>query len=740
MLYKDYGEDMKKIVLVGNPNSGKTTLFNCLTKTTAHVGNWPGVTVEKKEGVYKGKNEVVNVIDLPGIYSLSPYSLEEIVTRKCIIEDNIDCIINIIDATNFERNLYLTTQLMELDIPIVIALNMMDVLKKNDEYIEVKKLEEKLNIPIVEISALRLSNVDKLMDIAIKHCNKKRNAKTILNNLSFHNKINSIYTDLNKRNIKQPLFNAIKILENDSLALKENNVKPSILNDNKDYEAIIANYRYQYISENYSILKHKNEEKINKTNKIDKIFLNKWLSIPLFLVIIFLIFHLTFSKNLFFLKNLINDVNNPFENTFFDNVFLTSDGINSLGVILLNLFNNVIEIINKFITNLLVDSPSWVSSLLINGVLKGVFSVLSFLPQILCLFMFFSILEDSGYMARIAFILDKPFRKIGLSGKAFLPLIMGWGCSVPAIMNTRILADEKEKITTVRIIPFMVCGAKIPIITTISAFIFQISNIKNVDIITYFFYLFGIMLAIICAYIMRKTMLKSKESTFIMEMPPYRLPQLKSLFIHLWDKAKHFITKVFTTILVSTIIIWLISHFSIEFRYLNDNEIDQSLLSLLGKIIQPLFTPLGFGKQLTNWGWIFSVAIITGLVAKENVIATLVALSACISINNVSEIGTIINATNISVGGLISFVIFNLTTIPCFATLAATKAELSKKQYIFSILFWLITSYFVSSMIYLIIEFRFSLLLIEIIFFIISFSIALLKYKEKRKWNQLKSS
>ena len=372
--------------------------------------------------------------------------------------------------------------------------------------------------------------------------------------------------------------------------------------------------------------------------------------------------------------------------------------------------------LGDLVRNLLetLNASAWVVAFICDGVLEGLFAILGFLPQILCLFLLFSILEDSGYMARVAFILDRIFRKFGLSGRAFMPMIMGFGCSVPAMINTRTLNDEKEKLATIRVIPFFSCGAKLPILTAIAGGIVSYFGVSNVDLITYSMYLIGILTAIISVLLMRNTSLRGDVPPFIMELPNYHLPQFKSLMIHLWDKAKHFIKKAFTIILASTILVWFVSHFSWSWEFLSDEEMSKSILASIGQLIQPLFTPLGFGSQLKAGGWVFAVAAITGLIAKENVIATIGTLAAAVvagfvapgegseAIEGMLAVEALIDATGITVPALLSFIAFNMTTIPCFAACATAKGELTKKRFNTTLLFWLVASFVVSSLIYLI--------------------------------------
>ena len=718
---------MLKFALAGNPNSGKTTLFNNLTGSTAHVGNWPGVTVDKREGTYKKCPEPISIVDLPGIYSLSPYTPEEVITRNFILNEKPDCVINIVDATNLERNLYLTTQIMEIDVPMVIALNMIDEVKKAGAEIDGKKLEEKIGVSVVEISALKGIGIAELMDRAYEECKKGRKGSTVLKDCPLGHLINDVRIALEgSGKVDNPLFHAIKLVEIDALEAEAHSdlikmveeFKESFCDDvfGDDFEAVIADARYKYISKNFSsvLTKPAGENRLlTKSDRIDRVMTHKVLGIPIFLAILFLVFHLTFSEDLFYLGALgvISEGFVFLEGTFFEGLF-GAGGINSPGVILLTFLDTCMGALAEAVAAALEgNAAGWAVGLVSDGILGGLFSILSFLPQILMLFLFFSILEDSGYMARIAFILDRILRKFGLSGRAFMPMIMGFGCSVPAIINTRALADENERTATIRVIPFFCCGAKMPILTAISGAIVMQFGIGNVDVITYSMYVVGIAVAMASVLLMRNTTMKGEVPPFIMELPAYRAPQFKSLMIHLWDKAKHFIKKAFTVILASTIVIWLISHFDWNWSYLPDDRMNESILAGIGQLLQPLFTPLGFGWQLGEWGWIFTVAAITGLVAKENVVATMGTLAACITggfvadeaLGGIDAVMNMIQATNITVPALIAFIAFNLTTVPCFAAVATARAELpAKRKFNYTLLFWLATSYIVGTMIYLI--------------------------------------
>ncbi len=729
---------MKRFALAGNPNCGKTTLFNSLTGSTAHVGNWPGVTVDKREGTYKKLAEPISIVDLPGIYSLSPYTPEEVVARNYVLDEKPDCVINIVDATNLERNLYLTTQLMEIDVPLVIALNMMDAVEKAGDKIDEKELEKRLGLPVVKISALKEEGLDELMKRAYAASSLKRVGSTVLEDSALKHLIGDIKIALSGQGVANPLFHAVKLAETDEIEVAAHKETLPMIEEFKktfnddvfgtDFEALVADGRYKYISKYFApVVKKKNQDKFaaTRSDKADKVLTHKIWGIPIFLVVLLAVFHLTFSENLLWLGSI-------FDLPSLESLgLLTAEGdpinfgvkllsciydgaVYSPGCIINNLWNEIIvgEAFGA-LQGVIEGSgmSEWAVGLINNGILDGISAVLSFLPWILVLFLFFSILEDSGYMARIAFILDRIFRRFGLSGRAFMPMIMGFGCSIPAMINTRTLADEKERTATIRVIPFFSCGAKLPILTAIAGGIVACFGVGNADLITYGMYLLGIVVAVLSVLFMRSTSLKGETPPFIMELPAYHAPQFKNLMLHLWDKTKHFVKKAFTIILASTIVIWVISHFSFSWQYLPDEQINESILANIGKLVQPLFTPLGFGSQLGEYGWVFVVAAITGLIAKENVIATFGTLGACIAgamidvetDGGVAAVQQMITATGIGIPGLIAFIAFNMTTIPCFAAVATAKGEFATgKRFKTTLLFWIITSYVTASAVYLI--------------------------------------
>ena len=742
---------MKRFALAGNPNCGKTTLFNSLTGSTAHVGNWPGVTVDKRDGVYKKCAEPVAIIDLPGIYSLSPYTPEEVIARNYILDEKPDCVINIVDATNLERNLYLTTQILEMDVPVVIALNMMDAVERQGDKIDANELEKRLGVPVVKISALKEQGLDNLMDKAFNERKKERRGSTVLKDTPLAHLINDVRIALAGQNVGNPLFHAIKLVEGDEIEVEMHKETLPMVEEFKktfadetfgnDFEALVADGRYKYISKHFApVLTRKSKEKFQTTrsDRADKVLTNRWAGIPIFLVILFLIFHLTFSENFLFIGTFAEWAHNPLPTLEDLGLIVNGEPINygvrwlatiydgaiySPGVIVNNIWNDMmVGELFGWIGGLIENSgmQPWAIGLINNGIIEGLGAVLSFLPPILTLFLFFSILEDSGYMARIAFILDRMFRRFGLSGRSFLPMIMGFGCSVPAMINTRTLADDKERTATVRVIPFFSCGAKLPILTAVAgAIILRFAGGSgNADLITYSMYILGIVVAIVSVLLMRATTLKGETPPFIMELPAYHAPQFKNLMAHLWDKTKHFIKKAFTIILASTIVIWVLTHFGFDWTFLEDEAINDSILAGLCKFVQPLFTPLGFGSQLGTYGWVFVLAAVAGLIAKENVISTFATLGACLIAANIPALSgfdpalledesgiqaviAMIAATEITVPGLISFIAFNMTTIPCFAAVGTAKSELgNKKRFNGTLVFWLVTSYLVGAIVY----------------------------------------
>ena len=664
--------------------------------------------MDKREGVYKKLGEKVDIVDLPGIYSLSPYSPEEVISRNYIVDEKPDCIINVVDATNLERNLYLTTQLLEIDVPVVIALNMMDLVRQNKTTILKNEIEEKLGVPVVEISALKKEGVEALMKKAYETSKTPRVGKTVIENKELTNLFDNVKKEFETK-VSSPLFHAIKLVENDSIEVESHKEVLSDVSTLKaqvsgnefegDFEAMIADARYKYISKYFSkaIVKKTSAETMTKSDKIDKVLTHRFWSIPIFLVIMFVVFHFVFSEDLLFLNSIFGlTIKSEWWINFFtgmgydglveeakaaEEVFQGLEGIPSLGVFLQSwmgwLTGSIMDLFSSF-----MPEGTWYTGLIVDGLLGGLDAIFSFIPQVLLLFLFISILEDSGYMARVAFIMDRAFRKFGLSGKAFIPLLMGFGCSVPAMMATKTLEDERERDMTIRITPFFSCGAKAPIWTMLAA---VVAGKFLGDVFVFSIYLFGIVVAIVAAIIMKLFSKNYDVPPFIMELPAYHRPQFKNLMAHLWDKFKHFLYKASTIITASIILIWFLSNFKWAF-WQGMVEMEDSMLADLGHILKYVFYPLGWAQG--DDGWKYSVASITGLIAKEDVVTTM------------ENLGLVQGAINLTNAQIYSFAVYNLFTLPCFAAVATAKSESSKKGFYVTLAWWLLASYVISLVVY----------------------------------------
>lgn len=696
-----------KFALAGNPNCGKTTLFNSLTGATAHVGNWPGVTVDKREGVYKKLGEKVQIVDLPGIYSLSPYTPEEVVSRNFILDEKPDCVINVVDATNLERNLYLTTQILEIDVPVIIALNMMDAVESRGDKIKVEDLEKTLGVPVVEISALKNKNTAKLMEKAYETAKKPRKGFTALSESELSPLVEKTASALEKEGVLSPLFHAVKLIESDEIEVAAHPEANKITSDMKatfpedefegDFEAMVADRRYKYISSHFgkTVIRNKKGEKLTKSDKIDRVMTHRVWGIPIFLAIMFVVFHLVFSEDLLFLNGIFGL---EIENETWVNILTGMGyegealaGIPSPGVWLQSWMGFVTgSIIDLF--GLFMPEGTWYTGLVCDGILTGLDAVCSFLPQVLLLFLFMSIMEDSGYMARIAFIMDRAFRKFGLSGKAFIPLLMGFGCSVPAMMAAKTLEDERERDMTIRLAPFFSCGAKAPIWSML-ALVGVIAGSFWGDIFVFSIYLLGIVMAIVCALIMKLFSGNYEVPPFIMELPSYHAPQFKNLMAHLWEKLKHYVYKAATIITASIVVIWFLQNFGFEDGSFGMVEIENSILAAIGTVLKYVFYPLGF-TQGEN-GWMYAVASLTGLVAKEDVVATMAVL---LGTGEAEE--EIALAITLSAPALYSFAAYNLFTVPCMAAVATAHGESTKKGFWVTLAWWLLASYVISAIIY----------------------------------------
>lgn len=717
---------MIKIALAGNPNSGKTTLFNALTGSTAHVGNWPGVTVDKREGTYKKGSVPIGVVDLPGIYSLSPYTPEEMIARTYLLEETPDCIVNIVDVTNLERNLYLTTQLLELDVPVVVALNMTDVLKKRGDFVDAEKLAKELGVPVLPISALREEGIRELMQAVYKASQKKRAGTSVLAESSLSHLIGDVTIALRGKGVEHPLFHAVKLAEGDEPEVKAHPQEMQTVEAFKkqctddfegDFEALIADARYRYITAHFSAAQRaQSGKKQTGSDRADRILTHRIWGIPIFLAVLFAIFHFTFGEDFLYLNAIFKigfdvETGNDILNSFVA-VFFSSAGVSSPGVILFNLMDFVCSLAGDGIANGVsaAGAAAWAQGLINEGIWGGVAGVLSFIPQILFLFLLLSILEDSGYMARVAFISDRAFRKFGLSGRAFIPMIMGFGCSVPAVINTRTLADEKERTMTNRVIPFFTCGAKAPILAAVCGAIASRYAGVNADLLVFALYLFGMAMAVLTVALMRQTTMKGEVAPFIMELPPYHLPQLRSLMVHLWDKLKHYVKKAFTIIVASSVVIWFLSNFAWNWQMV---PIQESILYDIGAFVQWLCTPMGFGSQLGRFGWVFVVAAVTGLIAKENVISTFYVLAPAIGAlipgwddgeSGIGPVVALMEATGITWQALIAFTVFNMLTIPCFAAAATVRGETPKGKFRYTLAFWMLTSYLTATAVYVVLS------------------------------------
>lgn len=639
--------------LGGNQNCGKTTLFNQLTGSNQHVGNFPGVTVEGKSGIVKGHPDV-KVVDLPGIYSLSPYTAEEIVTRDFLLNEKIDCIINITDATNIERNLYLSLQLMELDIPMVIALNMMDEMRENGNTIKIKQLSEDIGVPVVPLAAVKNEGVDELIETAIHTAQlKQKPAVTDFCSGAVHRAIHSVahlVEDHADRINVPPRFAATKLIEGDepmlnSLCLSDNEkdmlehiVTEMEAETDTDREAALADMRYDFIESvcEKSVVKNGESKAHARSIKIDSVLTHRIWAIPIFIGIMGVIFWLTFGVFGAFL----------------------SDGFTAI-------IDSFIALIDRGLTSYGINPV--VHSLIVDGVCAGVGSVLSFLPTIVVLFFFLSMLEDSGYMARVAFVMDKALRKIGLSGRSFVPMIIGFGCSVPAIMASRTLPSDRDRKMTIMLTPFMSCSAKLPIYTIFVSLFFA-PVFRPLAMIG--LYVFGMVMGVVVGLILKKTAFHGEPVPFVMELPNYRMPGLKSVGMLIWDKAKDFITKAFTVIFTASVIIWFLQTFDTRFNVVADSA--DSMLALIGQTLSPIFKPLGFGD------WRAATALITGFSAKEAVISTLTVLVG----GNMTAIGDMF-----TFNAAVAFLVFTLLYTPCVAAIAAVKRELKSGKWALIIAF-----------------------------------------------------
>lgn len=661
-----------KIALAGNPNSGKTTLFNALTGSNQFVGNWPGVTVEKKEGKLKGYKDVT-IMDLPGIYSLSPYTLEEVVARNYLIGERPDAILNIVDGTNIERNLYLSTQLMELGIPVIMAVNMMDVLEKSGDQIHIKQLSEKLGCEVTEISALKGTGIKKAAEKAVALANDRKAAPPVHTfDPQVEEVLNSIESKLGSEvPAEQKRFFAIKMLEKDDKIQEQMKLVPDVSDEIKkieeimddDTESIITNERYTYIS---SIIEQcftrNRKETMTTSDKIDRIVTNRFLALPIFAAVMFVVYYVSVSTIGTWATDWAND-----------GVF--GNGWSLFGLSVPSIPSVIEAGLNA------VGCAGWLQGLILDGMVAGVGAVLGFVPQMLVLFIFLAFLESCGYMARVAFIMDRIFRKFGLSGKSFIPMLIGSGCGVPGIMASRMIENDRDRKMTIMTTTFIPCGAKLPIIALIAGALFH-----GAWWVAPSAYFVGIAAIICSGIILKKTkMFAGDPAPFVMELPAYHMPTVSNVLRSMWERGWSFIKKAGTIILLSTIFVWFTTYFGWvdgQFRMLTDMELDHSILAAIGNGVAWIFAPLGWGN------WKSAVAAITGLVAKENVVGT---FGILFGFAEVAEDGAEIWGTlagSMTAAAAYSFLVFNLLCAPCFAAMGAIKREMNNKKW-----FWFAVGY-----------------------------------------------
>lgn len=659
------------IALAGNPNSGKTTLFNELTGSTQYVGNWPGVTVEKKEGSLLS-NRAMTIVDLPGIYSLSPYTLEEVVTRDYLLSGAPNVIIDVIDASNLERNLYLATQLLELGIPMVLALNMTDIVEKRGDQIDLAKLERILGCPVIAISALRKRSLDQLIDQAIKAAESSIHQRPSYFLPSFAAQLLDIEQSwVPIQELKAPKYwYVIKLLEKDSriqlqlTPLEERDFQKRIHTLENDYkddsESIVISERYRFISQVIEqILVRKLQGDSTPSDRIDRIVTNRYLALPIFALVMFLVYFISVTTIGGMATDWVNDV--LFGEILYGNIsaFLINNG-----------------------------ATEWVQSLVLDGIIGGIGAVLGFLPQMIVLFLFLGILEDIGYMARVAFILDRVFRRFGLSGKSFIPMLIGTGCSVPGIMAARTIDQQRDRRMTIITTPFIPCSAKLPIIALIAGALFP-----NSSLIAPSAYFVGIGAVIVSGIILKKTKTFAGEAApFVMELPSYHIPNGRNLLRHVYVRALSFVKKAGTIIFLASVTIWFLSSFNYSLNWV---EPSSSMLASIGNVIAPIFSPLGWGQ------WQAAVASITGLVAKESIVSTFGILYGVESVTeNGMEVWENVRAAFTPLAGY-SFLTFNLLCAPCFASIGATKREMGSAKWTwFTVLYQTIFAYLVSMIIY----------------------------------------
>ena len=676
-----------KIALAGNPNCGKTTMFNALTGANQYVGNWPGVTVEKKEGKLKGKrkNDDIIVTDLPGIYSLSPYTLEEVVSRDYILNDNPDVIIDLVDATNIERNLYLTTQLIETGVPVVIALNMTDLLEKREIKIDTKRLSMLLDCPIVETSALKQTGLDALVETAIKVANKK---EVDLPREIFSKEMEAAVADVkgvlpDTISEDKKRWYAVKFLENDSKVVESMNLsaaaKAAVDKDRKeletkhddDMESIVTDERYKFIQKIVETTVKKGKDKLTTSDKIDRIVTNRILGIPIFIAVMFIVYYISVTT----IGTIVTDwTNDTFVGAIQD---IASKGLEAAGV------SSVIE------------------GLVVDGIIGGIGAVLGFVPQMAILFLFLSILEDCGYMVRIAFVMDRVFRHFGLSGKSFIPLLISSGCGIPGIMASKTIEQDNDRRLTIMTATFIPCGAKLPVIALMGGVMtsYATGSYTAGGFMAPIMYFVGIVAVLVAAIILKKTKpFSGKPAPFVMELPQYHIPQAKTVLLHVWERLKGFIIKAGTILFLACVVMWFLGGFGFTnggFGLVDDSA--DSLLAVIGGFIAPIFAPLGFGE------WQPVAASLSGFTAKEAIVSTMGVL-ANVAESKSEDTVTVAQAIQSwfpSAVAAFSFLLFNLLDSPCLAAIATMAQQMqSKKWFWFAILFQNVFSYLVTLCVY----------------------------------------
>ena len=676
--YASHDTREMKLALVGNPNCGKTTLFNALTGSNQYVGNWPGVTVEKKEGKAEVDGKSVTVVDLPGIYSLSPYSMEEIVARDFIVGEHPDAIIDIIDATNIERNLYLTAQLLELERPMVIALNFMDEARRHGDKIDCQRLSELLGVPVIPITARTGENIQELLRVAHQqmHVGVTLEPDDLYDDYThlIHHQVGELIHDRAYEIGLPAHWASIKLIEGDALVEKALDLPAEtkqklekIFHDYEeayalgDRETLIADARYQFIQRvtSVSVEKGRKAGELTLSDKIDSIVTHKWFAVPVFLLMMLAMFSLTFGPGVF-LSDRIEDL------------------MGALGT---------------WVSGALAaaDTAPWVSSLLVDGIISGVGGVLTFLPQIALLFLFLSLLEDSGYMARAAFIMDRLLRRFGLSGKAFIPMLMGFGCTVPAVMGARTMENEKDRRMTIMLVPFMSCSARLPVYGLLSAAFFP----QYAGLVVFSLYIIGLLMAVCSGLILKKTIFKGEPAAFVLELPPYRLPTLKNCLMHVWEKVRGFLVKAGTLILAMSVVLWFLKSFGWNGGLVMVEDARQSLLGGIGGIIAPILVPLGFGT------WQAAVALLSGLIAKEAVVSSMSLFYGFSLSASGAVVASALSGTFQTPVAAYAFLVFVLLYVPCVAAVSTIHKEMnSTKWTIRSILWQLCCAYLISFLVY----------------------------------------